>query len=112
MRPIPQSLRNNLASKKFYEKCCVCGASGVQWHHNLIYRSRQENEEFCILPLCIPCHDKARNKEFKEKLDWIMWNRASDVQVSYYSKAINYNHERNRLNNKFGGAWKNPVKEE
>jgi len=108
--PIP--LRNDLASKKFYEQCCICGAKGVQWHHNLIFKGRQENAEFCILPLCVPCHDQARNKEFKEKLDWIMWNRATDAQVNYYSKAINYSHERNRLNNKFGGAWKNPVKEE
>lgn len=112
MRPIPVSLRNKLALKIFYERCCVCFSKPVQWHHNLIWKGRQENEEFCILPLCIPCHDKARNKEFKEKLDWIMWNRATDTQINYYSKASNYNHERNRLNNKFGGTWYNPIKEE
>ena len=41
-----------------------------------------------------------------------MWNRATKEQISHYSKAINYNHERTRLNNKFGGIWHNPIKEE
>ena len=109
---MPIKLRNDLSAKKFYQRCCVCGVIGVQWHHNLIYAGRQENEEFCILPLCPVCHEKARNKEFKEKLDWIMWNRATDYQINYYSKANNYVYERTRLNDKFGGAWKNPIKEE
>ena len=112
MRPIPVALRNKLASKKFYEQCCVCFSKPVQWHHNLIWQGSQENEEFCILPLCIPCHDKARNKEFKEMLDWIMWNRSTGEQIKHYSKANNYLHERNRLNDKFGGIWNNPIKEE
>jgi len=109
---MPIAFRNKLAIKKFYEKCCICNTTGVQWHHNLIFKGRQENEEFCLLPLCVPCHEQARNKEFKEKLDWIMWNRATDAQINYYSKAINYKHERNRLNDKFGGVWINTIKEE
>lgn len=111
MRPIPKKLKTNLSQDKFYEKCCVCYVAGVQWHHNLIWQGRQENEPFCILPLCPKCHEQARNKEFKERLDWIMWNRATPEQIIYYSKANNYLHEKQRLNDKFGGAWINPIKE-
>lgn len=112
MRPIPPSLKQEILSDKFYEKCCVCGVKGVQWHHNLIWKGRQENEKFCILPLCPSCHEKARNTEFKEKLDWIMWNRASEEQITFYSKAVNYKHEKQRLDNQFGGEWKYPKQEE
>lgn len=106
MRPIPPQLKEKLAKDKFYENCCVCYTKGVQWHHNLIFDSKQVNQEFCILPLCPPCHEKANEREFRETLNWIMWNRASEEQISYYSKAINYAREKERLNKKYGKAWK------
>lgn len=108
MRPIPPKLKTELASDPFYDKCCICKYIGVQWHHGLISAGRQQNEKFCILPLCVNCHEQARNKDFKEKIDWIMWNRATDEEITRYSKAINYAYEKERLNNKFGGAWKYP----
>jgi len=106
MRPIPIKLRNELASNDFYDKCCVCKYIGVQWHHNLIHSGRQVNARFAIMPLCVPCHEQARNKEFREKLNWIMWNRATDEEIISYSKAINYAREKERLNAKFGVEWK------
>ncbi len=100
MRPIPQKLKNQLASDKYYDKCCLCGTKGVQWHHNLIFAGKQVNERFCILPLCPPCHKEMDYD--REKANWIMLNRASEEELFKYSKAINYSREKERLNNIYG----------
>lgn len=102
MRPIPQQLKEKLASKKYYKYCAECRKEGVQWHHNLIFGGKQVNAEFCIIPLCPSCHDKARNREFKERLDWMMLNRATEEELFEYSKAINYNRIKSVLNEKYG----------
>jgi hypothetical protein len=41
----------------------------------------------------------------KERLDWIMLNRATDEQLSEYSKAEDLITKRQKLNQKFG-EWK------
>jgi hypothetical protein len=89
MRKIPESLREELSSKKYYKKCCLCGSSPVQYHHNLIFASRQVNEKECILPVCERCHNLARNTEVREKLDLIMLTRMSPEQMTKYSKGVN-----------------------
>jgi hypothetical protein len=38
----------------------------------------------------------------KEKCDWIMWNRASEEEIKRYSKAVDYQKEKERLNNIYG----------
>lgn len=98
MRPIPQKLKDKLSKDKYYKNCVLCRADGVQWHHNLIFGGRQVNAEFCILPLCPDCHRKADRKDVKEKLNWIMLNRATDEELIFYSKAINYLQLKERLN--------------
>lgn len=103
MRPIPLKLREEMSSNKFYKKCCldnfVYPCSGkIEWHHNLIYAGKQVNEEFCILPVCKMHHDIEKHTIIKEKLNWIMWDRATDEQIKYYSKATNYQFEKERLN--------------
>ena len=105
MRPIPLELRERLASKKYYKRCALCHAEGVQWHHNLIYAGRQVNAEFCIIPLCPSCHAQARNKEVKEKLDWIMLNRADNEELLPYCKAVDYIQLREKLNAHFGKRY-------
>jgi len=36
------------------------------------------------------------------KLDWIMLNRATDLELQTYSKAENYFEKKKRLNEKYG----------
>lgn len=80
----------------------------VERHHNLIFAGKQVNEEWCILPICVVVHDKARDKHIKERLDWIMLNRAPEDRLRTYSKAINFLQEKSRLNGIYG-RWE-PIK--
>lgn len=104
MRPIPPKLREEMSKDPFYFQCCITGQSKnstkIDYHHNLIYSGRQVNEKFCILPVSELVH---RNiVKHKEKLNWIMWNRATDEQIERYSKAIDYKREKDRLNSIYG----------
>lgn len=103
MRKIPSELREDMANDPFYTKCALQGILGtctgrIEWHHNLINAGRQVNEKWCILPLCHSHHEMARNKYVKEKLDWIMLNRADNSQLSPFCKAIDYISLKDRLN--------------
>ena len=83
MRPIPEKIKRQILEDMFMKKCCLCGATGVKidWHHNLIYQGRQQNDPKAIIPLCEMCHGKANNKEVKEQLDRIMFERGLDVTL-------------------------------
>lgn len=82
MRPIPPEIRNKLADDMFMKKCCLCGTrANIQWHHNLIYQGRQQNDPESILPLCEPCHYLANKGLVKEKLDRIMFERGLDITL-------------------------------
>ena len=100
--PIPPALREEMSQDPYYSKCCLTGVSNVQekieWHHNLTFKGKRVNEKFCILPLAKSVHDKLP----KEKCDWIMWNRATDEEISRYSKAENYQLKKERLNKIYG----------
>ncbi len=107
-KPIPPKLRAEMSEDKFYSKCCIADntCSGViQWHHNLRSyidgNKGRVNEKFCILPVCKSHHDKADTTETKEKLDWVMWNRASENDIIKYSKATNYQTYKEYLNKKY-----------
>ena len=105
MRPIPQKLKNELSSDKFYSKCCLQSSDcqgRIEWHHNLIFAGKQVNEPFCILPLCHWHHEREKHTIFKEKLNWIMWNRATLEQIKQYSKSINYSEVLERLKKQYG----------
>lgn len=105
MRPIPPKTKEELANDPYMKKCCLCGSSSgkIDWHHNLIFKSRQSDIKETILPLCQDCHDKARTKVVKDKLDLIMLNRMTDEQITSISKAINYHHRKKYLNDYFTG---------
>lgn len=74
----------------------------MQFHHNLIYQGRQVNEPWAILPCCPPCHAIEKRKDIKERLDWIMYNRATLNDLVRYSKVVDLISRRNFLNEKFG----------
>ena len=99
MRPIPPKLREEMASDPFYTKCIFRNVEcrgKIEWHHNLIFASRQVNEAFCILPLCKYHHDNL--VRYKDYVDMVMLNRATDEELRQYSKAINYIEMRNTIN--------------
>lgn len=111
MNPIPLSLRTALTGDPDYRAgyCIFHNRTHpynppvrLEWHHNLIFAGRQVQARFCILQICKPIHEKANRPDVRERLDWIMLNRASDAELYDYSKAINLIHRRNMLNAKFG----------
>lgn len=105
MRPIPPKLKKEMENDKFYERCCITGAhksnTKIEWHHNFIYAGRQVNEKWCILPLAEQIHRQADRRDIKEKLDWIMLNRATDEELKRYSKSTDLIAKRLRLNKKY-----------
>lgn len=105
MRPIPQKLREQMANDPFMKVCCLNNYSNcdghIEWHHNIIVAGRQLNADWAILPLCKYHHDDM-NSNIKERLNWIMLNRASEQQLGEISKAINYKGLRDRLNKIYG----------
>lgn len=102
---IPTKLRAEMALDPFYKRCVITGKTDeeagekIQWHHNLEFKGKRVNRKFCILPLLESIHDAI--SQHKEKVDWIMWNRASDEEIQEFSKAVDYKAVRARLNNKF-----------
>lgn len=102
MRAIPKKQREEMSKNPYYKKCCLCGSkSKIQWHHNLIFAGRQIDDQETILPLCVTCHEQARDTEFKEQLDLIMLCRMSPEQMKKYSKAIDLFQRYRYLTNKY-----------
>ena len=86
----------------FYEQCCITGETDVEWHHALIFAGQRVNRKFCILPVSKEIHRIADRKDIKEKLNWIMLNRASESELIEFSKAIDYRRMKVELNKKYG----------
>ncbi len=99
---MPPKLREECERDPFYKQCCITGRKDekIEWHHNLIYASKQVQEKFAILPLLKSIHRDI--VKYKEKCDWIMWNRATPEQIQKYSKAIDYKAYLERLNKIYG----------
>lgn len=102
MRKIPEKLRMEMANDPFYKACAVTGRTDqkIDWHHNLIYAGRQVNEKWCIIPLSKDVHDKI--EIWKDHVDRIMLNRATDQELERYSKVIDLKAKRDRLNKIYG----------
>ena len=102
---IPIKLREELADDPFYKKCCLTGRTSekIEFHHNLIFAGRQVQEKFAILPICKSIHQyhNGLTSEVKEKLNWIMLNRATDKELEKYSKAIDYKKYKKLLDKKY-----------
>jgi hypothetical protein len=86
MRKLSQETKDKIDSDPFYKKCCICSSPFIQIHHNLIFAGRQVDDAECLLPLCEKHHEMARNSEFKERLDIIMFKRMKTSQFNKYGK--------------------------
>lgn len=89
MRKIPPKLREEMANDVYYYKCCIASQDcrgAIEWHHNLIFANKQVNEMFCILPLCHYHHDIEKRRDIKERLNYIMLNRATHEQLKKYGR--------------------------
>ncbi len=87
------------------KQCAITGTrtGKIEWHHNLIFAGRQVNEAWAIIPLHHDVHDRVpADKSLKEKVDWIMLNRATDDELRPYCKVIDYIKRRAHLNNIYG----------
>lgn len=112
MNHIPKALNDEINEDPFYRKCCLsflggCGGVNIygrkiERHHALRFKGSQVQAKFCILPACINHHEKADNREIKERFDWVWLNRASVEELKLYSKAEDYVVKRDRLNQKYG----------
>ena len=112
MRPIPSKLRAELAEDPEYApQWCIWHQSfhghgvRVQWHHQLIFAGRQVNERFCIMQICEEIHRKAEWKQVRERLDWIMLNRATDEELEMFSKSRDLVRKRQVLNEIYGETY-------
>ena len=101
MRKLSTITKKRIDEDNYYRQCCICGSKLVQMHHNLIFAGRQADDPETILPLCEYDHDQARNSDFKEKLDWIMYNRMTPEQLVKYNKSGDLMRRFNYLKTKF-----------
>lgn len=100
-------LRQQLSEDPTYSFCCLTGvqsspADPVEWHHNLKFAGKNAQARFCILPILRSIHLKADTREVREKLNWVMWSRATAEEIAEFSKSTNYAHEFIRLKNIYG----------
>lgn len=109
---MPKSLRKECAKDPYYKVCCITGNPGeqgdrIEFHHNLIHAGRQYQQKFAILPVRKSVHAMASNPAIRERMDWVMLNRASSTEIAFISKAVDYARRRDYLNGKFGPYTQN-----
>lgn len=100
MSKIPEEIKREMENDPFYKKCCIGNheCSGrVEWHHNLIYKGKQVQEKWCILPVCHYHHEHEKDTELGEMLDFIMLSRATQDDLKRFSKVIDYTYQLARL---------------
>jgi len=106
---MPTRLRGELGKDPLYTKgYCIYHdavhgpATKIEWHHNFIFAGKQVQERWCILPIDETIHAKANQKQVRERLDWIMLNRADNDTLVGYSRAANLIRKRDQLNETYG----------
>lgn len=90
-KPIPAEIKEKLSNDPFMKECCIASnecEGRIEWHHNLIYGGKRQNEWWSILPVCHFHHMK--ESQYKSKLNDVMCNRASYDELMPFCKAINY----------------------
>lgn len=106
MRYIPPALLAEILEDPWFAVCCVSGKTRqqekIELHHNFIFASKQVNAKKFILPLSKSVHDRANNKEMKERLDWIMLSRMTEEEIKEISKAVDYGQRFKYLKGKYG----------
>lgn len=107
---IPLKLRKQLADDPEYRLCSLCkhGECGgrITWEHAIIYAGKKVQERWAIIPLCEKHHAVNSYQDAgtmnKEMNIWVALNRASDEELTRFSKATNYQAKRDYLNSKYG----------
>lgn len=89
-----------LKKDSFMKKCCMCGDTDVEWHHNLIIAGRQVDNPLSILPLCKEHHRMADDTLVKEELDHVML-LVRGFDIRHYPKS-NLEQRRRYLIRKYG----------
>lgn len=90
MRPIPPTMRDEMAKDDFYKKCVIgswtCDGP-VEWHHVFIYAGRQINEKWAILPACHLHHGMVKtSKTIREEFESISLQLATPEDLAKYPK--------------------------
>lgn len=101
MESIPKDILNQFLENEVNHYCALCGSTPVQIHHNLIFGGRRIHDLWTLIGLCPKCHDIEKRRDIKDKLDWIMCNRATDQELMKYSKVVNWIKRRDYLNTIF-----------
>ena len=107
-KPIPKKLKEEMGADTFYKKCCISGIKSrppysiIEWHHGFRWQGKRLNEKWAIVPLLKEIHRKADTRTVKEKIDWIILNRADETTLKKYSKAEYLIKKRDRLNKIYG----------
>lgn len=69
---IPLKIRNEMAKNPYYRFCARSGndcQGRITWEHAFIYRGKQIQEDWAIIPLCVYHHlDNGLNKELNRYL--------------------------------------------
>lgn len=116
MSVINKKLRAEMALDPEYSRCSLQGLLGeyvgpcdgrVTWEHAIRYASKNVQERWAIIPCCAAHHgvdqfQDAPTQARKEIRVWVALNRASDDELRSVNKAIDYFHERKRLNRVYG----------
>lgn len=92
-----------MSKDPFYKFCSRCGDfRKVEWHHTIIFASKQLQEKWAIVPACQDCHKQVgQDKNVKQYFEWIALRRATDKELQAISKVINYFRLKALLNKKY-----------
>lgn len=93
MRPIPQSLREDLDADPDMHVCAVryrgideCSGR-IQWHHVWIYAGKQINESWAILGACEHHHDLVQsNRDVRKEFERISLSKATATDLAKYPR--------------------------
>ena len=106
---ILKPLLNDILDDSYYSKCARHKENScrgrITFEHTHIYSGKQIQEKWAIIPLCSYHHAVNEYQDCgdlkKELNQAIALCRATDVELTKYSKAINYIQRRNYLKTKY-----------
>ncbi len=86
MRPIPKKMREQIADDPFMKRCVWTGTrQNVSWEHCFVYKGRQINEPWAIVPLRRDLNVNI-TQEIKDYCRWIALMRAKPEDLAKYPK--------------------------
>jgi hypothetical protein len=92
-KPIPAKMREEMNNDPFMHSCCLANENCeglIEWHHNLIYGGKRQNEKWAILPLCSWHHAIEKQKDIKKELNKIMVFRATEEELIPFCKVVDW----------------------